>query len=60
MPKKQVPIPQPIRIQPTIDRDVIRLAKSKCAAQEVTLSFAIEQLLRKWVAGKVSLNGDDK
>lgn len=41
-----------------IDGDVVRLAKSKAASQEVALSFVVDRLLRKWVAGNISiLNG---
>ena len=59
---RQLPLTEKKRIQPRVDKDVLRLAKSKAAALDITLEYAIEQLLRAWVTGKVKLldNGDRK
>ena len=35
----------------TIDEDVIRLSKSKAASQEISLSLAVENLLKGWING---------
>ncbi len=51
----QAKVSEKKRISPRVDRDVARLAKSKAVAQDITLEWAVEQLLRKWVAGEISL-----
>jgi len=51
----QLEIKGKTRLSPRVDRNVVRLAKSKAAAQELTLEGVIEQLLRGWVSGKHSL-----
>lgn len=56
MTAKQERLTDRIRIQPRINRDAVRLAKSKAAAQEITLEYAIEQLLKGWVAGEFDLS----
>lgn len=48
------------RIQPRVDTDIIRLAKSKAAHQELTLEYVIERLLAGWVNGKISLVEEKK
>ena len=57
---RQLPLIEKKRIQPRVDKDVLRLAKSKAAAQDITLEYAIEQLLRAWVTGKVKLLENNK
>ena len=52
---KQKKLPERMRLTPRVDREVARLAKSKCAMQEITLEFAIERLLSAWLAGKVNI-----
>ena len=42
---RQLSLIEKKRIQPRVDKDVLRLAKSKAAAQDITLEYAIEQLL---------------
>jgi hypothetical protein len=44
-----------VRLSPRVDRGIVRLAKSKAAAKELTLEWVVEQLLALWVAGKVNL-----
>ncbi len=56
---KQKRLPERTRLTPRVDREVARLAKMKCAGQEITLEFAIERLLAAWVAGEVKIFGTD-
>lgn len=46
-----------IRMSPRVDRDVVRLAKSKAVALDVTVEWVVEQLLKGWVGGQIALNG---
>ena len=57
---RQLPLIEKKRIQPRVDKDVLRLAKSKAAVQDITLEYAIEQLLKAWVTGKVKLLENNK
>ncbi len=56
---KQKRLPERTRLTPRVDREVARLAKSKCAGQEITLEFAIERLLAAWIAGEIKIFGTD-
>lgn len=49
---------KPLRLR--MDADVIRLAKSKAASQEVTIWWVAECLFRRWVRGDITLNGSEK
>ena len=44
-----------VRLSPRVDRNVVRLAKSKAAAQEVPLEWVVEKLLAGWVAGRIKI-----
>ena len=44
-----------IRLSPRVSRNIARLAKSKAAANEVTLEYVIESLLAAWITGHISL-----
>jgi hypothetical protein len=44
------------RIQPRVDIKIVRLAKSKAALQGLHLESVIEQLLTRWVTGRISLD----
>ena len=57
MAKTQLPSKEKIRMSPRVDRDVVRLAKSKAVALDVTLEWVVEQLLKNWVGGQIALNG---
>lgn len=50
----QIDARKPLRIN--LRSEVIRLAKSKAASQEVSLWFVIERLLVQWVKGDITLN----
>lgn len=40
-----------------LSADIIRLAKSKAASQEVSLWWVADRLFRLWVRGDITLNG---
>ena len=52
---KQQKMAEKVRIQPRVDRDVVRLAKAKAIQNEQTFEQAIEALLRAWVTGKIQI-----
>jgi hypothetical protein len=58
----QLTLGDKVRLSPRVSRDVVRLAKSRAAAQELTLEYVIEQLLKAWVTKQIKLpiTNDDK
>ena len=48
------------RLSPRINRDVARLAKSRAVAQDCTLEFVIEQLLKGYVNGTFDITQTQK
>lgn len=59
---KQLEIkPDKKRVRLDIDSSVLRLAKSKAASQEISLSWAVEELLRQWLSeSHRKKNGGDR
>lgn len=58
--RQQVRIKTRKTLRLDLDADIIRLAKSKAAAQEISMWWVADRLLRLWVRGDVSLNGGPK
>lgn len=48
------------RLTLRVGEETKRLAKSKAAHQGVTLENVVDKLLLAWVAGKITVNGNDQ